>query len=120
MRGAMPHPGPARAVGAPGWKAVEGRRGQKRKSKSKSTKNDREGIQGGPARSTVLANRDKKKYEDRFERSESRSRPDEDRPRGPETTFRSLGLLDRILQMSSSEDPRLVQHLLLLRHQIEV
>jgi proteasome-associated ATPase len=67
-----------------------------------------------------LANRDKRPYDDRFERPERRVRDEENRPRGSETSFRSLSLLDRILQMSSNEDPRVVQNLLLLRHQIEV
>src|SRR5437667_11494464 len=40
-------------------------------------------------------------------------------PRGPETSFRALTLIDRILQMSHTEDPKLVQYLLLLRHQLE-
>jgi proteasome-associated ATPase len=68
----------------------------------------------------ALANRDKKKYDDRFERPEGRMRAEENRPRGPETSFRSLNLIDRILQISTTEDPRVVQQLLLLRHQIEV
>jgi proteasome-associated ATPase len=46
-------------------------------------------------------------------------RMDEEGPRGPETSFRALTLLDRILQSSRSEDPRTVQYLLLLRHQLE-
>src|SRR5438128_439883 len=41
-------------------------------------------------------------------------------PRGLETTYRALTLLDRILQQAPSEDPRLIQYLLLLRHQLEV
>jgi proteasome-associated ATPase len=46
-------------------------------------------------------------------------RMDSEGPRGPETSFRALTLLDRILQMSHTEDQRLVQYLLLLRHQLE-
>jgi len=42
-----------------------------------------------------------------------------DGPRGPETSFRAINLIDRILQMTHSEDPKLVQYLLLLRHQLE-
>jgi proteasome-associated ATPase len=37
----------------------------------------------------------------------------------PETAYRALFLLDRILGMVKSDDPRLVNHLLLLRHQLE-
>src|SRR5439155_5724741 len=48
-----------------------------------------------------------------------RSRMDDEGPRGPETSFRALTLIDRILQMSHTEDPKLVQYLLLLRHQLE-
>src|SRR5438552_1032898 len=44
---------------------------------------------------------------------------DDEGPRGPETSFRALTLIDRILQMSHTEDPKLVQYLLLLRHQLE-
>jgi len=44
----------------------------------------------------------------------------QDAPRGVETTYRALSLLDRILQQVPSDDTRLVHYLLLLRHQLEV
>jgi proteasome-associated ATPase len=40
-------------------------------------------------------------------------------PRGPESSYRAITLVDRILQMSRNDDPRMVQYLLLLRHQLE-
>src|SRR5260370_35601848 len=45
---------------------------------------------------------------------------DEYEPRNLETTYRALTLLDRILQQVPGDDPRLIQYLLLLRHQLEV
>jgi proteasome-associated ATPase len=45
---------------------------------------------------------------------------EENAPRGPETSFRALTLLDRILQTASPEDAKVRHHLLLLRHQLEV
>jgi proteasome-associated ATPase len=45
---------------------------------------------------------------------------EENAPRGPETSFRALTLLDRILQTASPEEPKVRHHLLLLRHQLEV
>jgi proteasome-associated ATPase len=56
-----------------------------------------------------------------FEREERRGygREDDPGPRGPETTYRALALLDRILGLVKSDDPRVVNHLLLLRHQLE-
>lgn len=47
------------------------------------------------------------------------TRMEDEGPRGPETAFRAITLLDRILQSSRSEDPKTVQYLLLLRHQLE-
>jgi len=40
-------------------------------------------------------------------------------PRAPESQYRALFLLDRILGMADGQDPRLVNHLLLLRRQVE-
>jgi proteasome-associated ATPase len=62
--------------------------------------------------------------QDRYRGRDDEPRPewtrlDEDGPRGPESSYRALTLLDRILQMSRSEDPKTVQYLLLLRHQLE-
>ncbi len=37
-----------------------------------------------------------------------------------ETTYRAVALLDRILQQAPNDDPRLLQYLLLLRHQLEM
>jgi len=65
-----------------------------------------------------LAKQDRYRGRDDEPRGE-RTRLDAEGPRGPETSFRALTLLDRILQMSHSEDPRMVQYLLLLRHQLE-
>ncbi|HEU4754236.1 MAG TPA: AAA family ATPase, partial [Armatimonadota bacterium] len=47
-------------------------------------------------------------------------REEDDGPRGPETTFRAVSLVDRILGLMKNEDPRVINHLLLLRHQLEV
>lgn len=65
-----------------------------------------------------MANRDERPYE-REERRSGSGREGDTGPRGPETSYRSLFLLDRILGLASSDDPRLVNHLLLLRHQLE-
>jgi len=43
----------------------------------------------------------------------------EEGPRAPETAYRALALVDRILGMARGEDPRVINHLLLLRHQLE-
>lgn len=40
-------------------------------------------------------------------------------PRVPESNYRAVSLLDRALGLLQSEDPRVVNHLLLLRHQLE-
>jgi proteasome-associated ATPase len=64
-----------------------------------------------------MSTRDDRPYDPREERR-SFGR-DEDGPRGPESAYRALTLLDRILSMSKNEDPRVVNHLLLLRHQLE-
>ncbi|MFN3652962.1 MAG: AAA family ATPase [Armatimonadota bacterium] len=45
---------------------------------------------------------------------------DDDGPRVPETAYRAVTLVDRILGMLRTEEPRVVNHLLLLRHQLEV
>jgi len=63
-----------------------------------------------------LANRDERPV-DRDDRRSGRE--GEAGPRGPESSYRSLFLLDRILGLANSEDPRMVNHLLLLRHQLE-
>ena len=49
----------------------------------------------------------------------SRERGDDRGPRAPETSYRALALVDRILTTAPSDDPRLVNMLLLLRHQLE-
>jgi proteasome-associated ATPase len=41
-------------------------------------------------------------------------------PRRLETPYRAITLLDKILQQLPGDDPKLVQYLLLLRHQLEV
>jgi len=65
-----------------------------------------------------VSNRDERPL-DREERRAGRGREPESGPRAPETSYRALALLDRILGQVGSEDPRLVNHLLLLRHQLE-
>jgi proteasome-associated ATPase len=67
-----------------------------------------------------VSTRDDRPYDSREERRSGFGREDESRPRGPETTYRALALLDRILAMSKNEDPRVINHLLLLRHQLEI
>jgi proteasome-associated ATPase len=63
------------------------------------------------------------KREDRFpEPSDSPrggGREEDQGPRAFETHYRALNLVDRILGMVGGEDSRLVNHLLLLRHQLE-
>ena len=62
-----------------------------------------------------MSNRDDRPYIPREER-----RFDADPgPRGAESQFRAMALLDRILAMSKTEDSRVTNHLLLLRHQLE-
>jgi proteasome-associated ATPase len=63
-----------------------------------------------------MPTRDERPY-DREERP--RSRENDPGPRVPETSYRAIALVDRILGMVKSEDSRLVNHLLLLRHQLE-
>src|SRR5205807_3598153 len=46
-----------------------------------------------------------------------RGEEEENQPRGVETAYRAITLLDRILQQVPADDPRLVQYMLLLRHQ---
>ncbi|MBI3909816.1 MAG: AAA family ATPase [Armatimonadetes bacterium] len=70
-----------------------------------------------------MSKRDDRYHEPRDPREERHSawwQEDEAGPRGPETAFRALSLLDRILQSATNEDPRVRQYLLLLRHQLEV
>lgn len=68
-----------------------------------------------------MAKRDRRDFDDREERRGEWVRFEESFPRGPETTFRALTLLDRILQLTAAtEDSRVRHHLLLLRHQLEV
>ena len=67
-----------------------------------------------------MATRDDRPYDPRDERRPF-GREEESGPRGgPETAYRALTLLDRILSMSKNEDPRVVNHMLLLRHQLEI
>lgn len=63
-----------------------------------------------------MSRRDERSYNPRDDRS---SGGEGDRPRGPETAYRAVSLVDRILGLVGSEDPRIVNHLLLLRHQLE-
>jgi proteasome-associated ATPase len=67
-----------------------------------------------------VAKRDRRDFDDPEERRSEWARFDEPTPRGPETSFRALALLDRILQLASGDDPKVRHHLLLLRHQLEV
>jgi proteasome-associated ATPase len=62
--------------------------------------------------------RDDRPYDPREERR-GFGRDDDPGPRIPETSYRALALLDRILSTSRSEDPKVVNLLLLLRHQLE-
>lgn len=67
-----------------------------------------------------MAKRDRRDFEEPEERRGEWARFAENAPRGPESTFRALALLDRILQLTATaEDPKVRHHLLLLRHQLE-
>jgi proteasome-associated ATPase len=66
-----------------------------------------------------VANREDRPYDAREERRAGFGREEEGGPRGPDSTYRALSLLDRILGMTRNEDARVVNHLLLLRHQLE-
>src|SRR5438105_13965553 len=57
------------------------------------------------------------RFNDRDDRSE---RPEEELPEWelPETQLRAIGLLNEVIRMTPRNDPRL-DHLLLLRHQLE-
>jgi proteasome-associated ATPase len=65
-----------------------------------------------------VSNREERPHE-REERRAAYGRGGDAGPRLPETNYRALALLDRILAQVGSDDPRLVNHLLLLRHQLE-
>lgn len=68
-----------------------------------------------------MAKRDDRIYEG-GEPGRGRGRPGGEgmnEPRGMETTYRAVSLLDRILQQVPSDDTRLIHYLLLLRHQLE-
>lgn len=65
-----------------------------------------------------MSNREERPY-DREERRGYPRDNEDDGPRAPESNYRALFLLDRILGMVKSEDPRVINHLLLLRHQLE-
>lgn len=67
-----------------------------------------------------MSNREERFQDPRDEPRTGFSRESEPGPRGPETTYRALPLLDRILSLSKTEDARVTNHLLLLRHQLEV
>ena len=54
------------------------------------------------------------------DRPERRPEPEGGGPRGPEATFRAVALVDRVLAMVPSQDTRVINHLLLLRHQLEL
>lgn len=62
-----------------------------------------------------MANRDDRSYPPREERRFEEGSG----PRGSETQYRALALLDRLLSTASIEDSRVINHLLLLRHQLE-
>ncbi len=64
-----------------------------------------------------MSNREERPY-DRDERR-GFDRDDDDGPRMPETSYRALALVDRLLGLVKSEDSRVINHLLLLRHQLE-
>src|SRR5688500_8837917 len=64
-----------------------------------------------------MSNREERPY-DRDDRR-SFDREDDDGPRMPETSYRALALVDRLLGLVKSEDSRVINHLLLLRHQLE-
>lgn len=64
-----------------------------------------------------MPNREDRPYDSREERR--RNRDEDEGPRGSESSFRAVALLDRILAMSKTEDSRVINHLLLLRHQLE-
>lgn len=65
-----------------------------------------------------MSNREDRSHDPREERRGGFGR-EEGGPRVPETSYRALALIDRILAHVNSEDPRLTNYLLLLRHQIE-
>jgi proteasome-associated ATPase len=78
-------------------------------------------LSSASAKEFIVPKRDRRDFDDREERRGEWSRFEESLPRGPETTFRALALLDRILQLpAASEDPKVRHHLLLMRHQLEV
>ena len=64
-----------------------------------------------------MSTRDERPHDREERRGRDRSEPG---PRDPETTYRALTLLDRIIQMNKSDDSRSIQYLLLLRHQLQV
>ena len=64
-----------------------------------------------------MPNRDDRPFEPRD--SGRGGREEEAGPRGSEAQFRALFLLDRILGMTRNDDPKVINHLLLLRHQLE-
>ncbi len=66
-----------------------------------------------------MANRDDRSFNPR-DPGPRAGRDDDSGPRAPETTYRALALLDRIIASGRAEDPRLLNHMLLLRHQLEV
>lgn len=65
-----------------------------------------------------MPTRDDRPFETRDPSSGDRGREDSG-PRVPETTYRALALVDRLLANARGDDPKLVNMLLLLRHQLE-
>ncbi len=65
-----------------------------------------------------MSKREDRSFDPREERRGGYGR-EEDGPRAPDTTYRALALVDRILAHVNGEDPRLTNYLLLLRHQLE-
>src|SRR5256885_5252380 len=66
-----------------------------------------------------VSTRDERPYDPRDERRSGRGREEDEGPRGPETSYRAVSLLDRILALSRNDDPRTINLMLLLRHQLE-
>jgi len=66
-----------------------------------------------------VSTRDDRPYDPREERRSGFGRDEEPGPRGPESSYRALSLLDRVLALSRNEDSRVINLMLLLRHQLE-
>ena len=66
-----------------------------------------------------MAGPDDRGFDRRSEPFDADDAGDDPGPRMHETRIHSLDLLDRIMAMAPEEDPRVVQYMLLLRHQLE-